>query len=127
MTINSYIHDFDRLDISDFIKKYYAKIRQKIFIDINYVNYVQENFNQVQNMLKYISIPIFYRSSHDTIKDNYNYIIATKKKMLKLLPIYLYNKEQQKLINIEIMHSKYVTDLDSYNILLNIKNILISK
>ena len=109
MTINSYIHDFDRLDISDFIKKYYAKIRQKIFIDINYVNYVQENFNQVQNMLKYISIPIFYRSSHDTIKDNYNYIIATKKKMLKLLPIYLYNKEQQKLINIEIMHSKYVT------------------
>jgi hypothetical protein len=126
MTIVSYIHDFDSLDISDFIKKYYATLRQNIFTDINYVYYIRKNFNKVQNMTKYICIPIFHRSYHNMEDNNISYLKATHKRMLKLLPTYLQNKIQIRSNKILHRHASYITDIDSYKKLSNIEHILMS-
>jgi len=125
MSIITYICDFNKLDISDFIKKYYSSMRRKIFTDMNYVNYVCKHFSKVHNLIKYVYKPIFYKAYNDIDKDDASYNLAVKRQMAKLLSKYLDNKNQIKTDKITLVHSQFITDSNSYNDLLNIEKALI--
>lgn len=70
--MEQYLNSYNTLDISDFIKRYYAHVRHDATTNNDYINFVQNR----PTTMKYIEKPILYRSYNDPIHDQQSYVMT---------------------------------------------------